>query len=99
VANTRARADRFRRHIHHCFTVGEQALGDVAADAVAALDCPKTVVVLAASGEHGLVAVAVGEEPALSDRLFPLVDDFDGGRTLVRIHPDDDASQLRISLS
>ena len=52
----------------------------------------------AAGGEHGLVAVAVGAEPALPDDLLPLVDDLDGGGTLMRIHLDDDASHPRISL-
>jgi hypothetical protein len=46
--------------------------------------------VLTAGGEHGLVAVAVGAEPALPDSLFPVVDDLDGRGTLVRVHADDD---------
>ncbi|WP_245737031.1 hypothetical protein [Micromonospora pattaloongensis] len=40
-------------------------MSDVPADAVAALDRPKAVLVPATGGEHGLVAVAVGAEPAL----------------------------------
>ncbi|MFG1955654.1 hypothetical protein [Micromonospora sp. NPDC048830] len=44
----------------------------------------------AAGGEHGLVAVAVGAEPALSERFLSPVDDFDGGGTLVWVHADDD---------
>jgi hypothetical protein len=90
VANTRARADNFRGHVHHGFAVGDQALGDVSADAVAALDRPYPVGVLAAGGQHGLVTGAVGAEPALPDDAFTLVDDLDGRGPLVRIHSDDD---------
>jgi hypothetical protein len=62
----------------------------VPADAVAALDRSPAVLVLATSGQHRLVAVAVSAEPALPYRLLPRVDDLDGGGTLVRIHADDD---------
>ena len=62
---------QLRRHVHHGLAVGDQALSDVPADAVAALDRPQPVLVLAAGGEHGLVAVAVGAEPALPDGPFP----------------------------
>jgi hypothetical protein len=89
---------QLRRHLDDGLTIGEQPLGDVPADAVATLHRPDPVGVLTAGGEHRLVAVAVGAEPALPDGLLPLVDDLNGGGTLVRIHPDDDASHLRISL-
>ncbi|WP_246608076.1 phosphotransferase [Paractinoplanes toevensis] len=79
-------------HVHDDLAVGDQALRDVSADTVAALDRPLAVFVTAAGGQHGLVAVGVGAEAALPDRLFTLVDDLDGRGPLVRIHPDDDAS-------
>jgi hypothetical protein len=51
---------------------------------------PEPVSVFAAGGEHGLVSVAVGGEPACTDGLLSFVDDLDGGGTFVRIHTDDD---------
>jgi hypothetical protein len=48
--------------------------------------------VFTAGGEHGLVAVAVGAEPALPDGLFAVIDDLDGGGTLVWVYADDDLS-------
>jgi hypothetical protein len=77
-------------YIEDGFAVGDQALGHVPADAVAALDRRHAISVLAACGEHGLIAVAIGAEPALAEHAFALVDDFDSGGTLVRIHPNDD---------
>jgi hypothetical protein len=94
VANTRARGGQLRRHVHDGLPVGDQALGDVAADAAASFDGPETVGVLAAGGQHGLVAVAVGGEPASTDGLFSVVDDLDRGGTLVRVHTDDDLAHL-----
>jgi hypothetical protein len=67
-------------------------LRDVPADTVAALDRPLAVFVSAAGGEHRPVAVGIGTEPGLPDRLFTLVDDLDGRGPLVRIHPDNDPS-------
>ena len=72
VANTRTRADSFARHVQHGLAVGDQALGDVPADAVAALHRPDPVRVLPASGEHLPVAVGVGAEPALRQHLSPV---------------------------
>ena len=56
---------QFRRHVEHGLAVGDQALGDVPADAVAALDRPDPLLVLPTGLEHRLVAVAVSAEPAL----------------------------------
>jgi hypothetical protein len=64
----------------------------------APFDRPAAIGVLAGGGEHRLVAVVVGAEPALFQDPFPLVDDLDGRGSLVRIHPDDDPSHLLISL-
>jgi hypothetical protein len=47
-------------------------------------------------GEHRLVAVAVGAEPALAEGLLTVVDDLDGGRPLVRVHADDDSCHPRL---
>jgi hypothetical protein len=49
-----------------------QSLGDVPADAVAALDRPHPVGVVAAGREHRLVAVVIGAEPALAEHAFAL---------------------------
>jgi hypothetical protein len=89
---------QLRGHIHDSFTIGDQALRHVPADTVATLDRPLAVLVPTTGSEHGLVAVAVGAEPAPPDRLLTLVDDLDGRRPLVWIHPDDDPSHQRISL-
>jgi hypothetical protein len=62
----------------------------MAADAAAPFDGPQPVGVLTAGGQHRLVAVAVSGEPAPPDNLFAVVDDLDGGGTLVRVHADDD---------
>ena len=61
---------QLRGYIKNGFAVGHQALSDVPADAVAALDRPHPVGVPTAGGEHGLVAVAVGAKPALPKDTF-----------------------------
>jgi hypothetical protein len=43
---------QFRRDVEHGLAVGDQALGEVSADAVAAFDCPYPVGVLPAGGQH-----------------------------------------------
>ncbi|WP_327010530.1 hypothetical protein OHA72_26670 [Dactylosporangium sp. NBC_01737] len=53
-------------------------MGDVPADAVAALHRPDPVFVLPAELEHRGAAVAAGAEPALRQNLLPAVDDLDG---------------------
>jgi hypothetical protein len=99
VENTPARGGQLRGNIEDGFAIGDQALGDVSADTVAALDRPHAIRVLAAGGEHGLVAVAIGAKPAFAEDAFALVDDLDSGGTLVRIHPDDDLGHLLPLLS
>ncbi|HEV8559817.1 MAG TPA: hypothetical protein VGR06_26055 [Actinophytocola sp.] len=79
---------QFRRHVEHWFTVGDQALGDVSADAVAAFDGPYPVGEGAACCQHQLIAGGVGAETALSQNLLSFVDGLDRGRPLVRIHAD-----------
>jgi hypothetical protein len=68
---------QFRGHVHHRFAVGDQALGEVSANTVAALDRPGAIRVAAANLEHRLVALAVGAESALCKDFLPFVDDFD----------------------
>src|ERR1044072_4214439 len=82
----------FRGHIDYGLAVGDQALGDVSSDAVAALPRPQPVPVTSAELEHRLIAVGVGGETALCKNLLAFVDDLDGGRAFVWIHPDDDLS-------
>ena len=55
---------QLRRHVEHRLTVVDQAVRDVLADAVAALDRPHPVSEPAARGEHLRVAGLVGAEPA-----------------------------------
>jgi hypothetical protein len=91
VANTRARADSFAGTFT---TVSPSASSRWATCRPMPLQ-PSTAQrrsLCLRPAEHGLVAVAVGAEPALADGLFTLVDDLDSGGTLVRIHPDDDPS-------
>lgn len=61
-------------------------------------DHPDPIVVFTAGGEHGVVAVAVGAEAALADGVLSIVDDLDGGGTLVRIHTGNDPGQRRFRL-
>jgi hypothetical protein len=49
---------QLRRHLQDGLTVGDHALGDVLADAVAALDRSNPVGVLTVGGERGLIASA-----------------------------------------
>ena len=48
---------QLRRHVEDGFAVGDQALGDVPADAVAAFDGPDPIRVAAAGGQHRPVAL------------------------------------------
>jgi hypothetical protein len=82
---------QLRRHIHHGLPVVHQPVRDVPADPVAALHRPHPIRVHAASGEHRGVAVLVGAITTDGQDGLVLVDHLDRGRTLVWIHPDDDA--------
>ena len=66
---------QLRRHVEHGLAVGDQALGDVPADAGAALHRPDPVRELPAGRQHLLVAVGVGAEAALRQDLLAFVDD------------------------
>lgn len=69
---------QFRGYVEHCLTVVDQAVGDVFADAVAALDRPDPIGVLAAGGEHVGVAGLVSPEAAHREHPAAFVDDLDG---------------------
>jgi hypothetical protein len=62
------------------------------ADTGAPFDRPHPLRELPARGEHPLIPIRVCTIPALRKHLLVLVDDFDRGRPLVRIHPDHHAS-------
>jgi hypothetical protein len=81
---------QLRRYIHVRLAVGDQTLGDVPADAVAALDRPDPLRIAPPEGEHRLVALPIRAEPAAGQQGLPIVDDLDRRGPLVRIHPDDD---------
>src|SRR5439155_21245424 len=76
---------QLRWHVDDVLTVGDQALGHMPADTVAALHRPHPLRVPAAGGEQGPVAVRIGPIAALSEDLLPPVDHLDRRRALVRI--------------
>ena len=80
---------QLRWHTGDRLAVGDQALREVAADPIAALHRPDTVLELPPRGQHRPVTVPVSAEPAPRQHLLPFIDDLDGGRALMRIHPDD----------
>jgi hypothetical protein len=80
---------QLRRHIQHGLTVVDQPMGDVLADAVTALHRPGALAVAPPSGEHGGVAGLVRAVAARREDPAAVVDDLDGRRALVRVHPDD----------
>jgi hypothetical protein len=65
------------RHIHDRFTVGDQTLRQMPADAVAPLDGPDSIRMLAGGRENRLVARTVSAEPATTEHLLSAVDDLD----------------------
>jgi len=72
------------RHVDHGLAVGDQALGHVPADAVAALYRPPTVLEPLGCGEHLPVTIGVGSVASLMEHPLVLVHDLDGHRELVR---------------
>jgi hypothetical protein len=94
VANTRAPGGQLGWHVQYVLAVGDQPLGDVPADAIAAFHRPQPVWVSSAQRQHHPVAVGVRAESALRQYVLALVDDLDGRGPLVRVHPDDDRSHI-----
>ncbi len=76
-------------NVENRFAVGDQALREVFAHAVAALDRPHPVGSATAFGEHPPVTVVVGAETPLAEGAFTTVDDLDRGGPFVRIDTDD----------
>ena len=68
---------QLRRHVHHLLAVGDQPLGQVPADPVAAFDRPDPIRPPAGRREHLPVAVPVGAEPAAAEDILPKVEDLD----------------------
>ncbi|WUI71660.1 hypothetical protein OHQ90_18155 [Nocardia sp. NBC_00403] len=85
---------QFRRHVHHGLAVGDQPLRQVLADPVAALHRPDMIAVAAPECEHVFVAGGVGTESALAENAFGVIEYFDGGRSFMRIHADNNWTQL-----
>lgn len=81
------------------FPVVDQAVGEVAADAVAALDCPDPIGESFCSGEHLLISGGVGGVSAGGQDTTGGVDGFDGGRAFVWIHSDDDGHRCGLPWS
>ena len=79
---------QLRWHTGHRLAISDQALREVAADPVAALHRPDTVLELAARGQHRPVTVPVSTKPAPEQHLPPVIDTLDRRRALVWIHPD-----------
>lgn len=97
MENTRARAGQLRRHVHDDLSVGEQALGEVLTDPVAALHRPHPIREPATDDEHVPIAGGVGGEPALAENTLRSVEYFDGGGPFVRIHAKNNRTQIRSS--
>jgi hypothetical protein len=79
------------RHVDHGLPVVDQPVGEVLADAVAALDRPQPIRIPAARLEHRGVPALVRAVPADRQHVAAVVDHLDRGRTLVWIHSDDHA--------
>lgn len=90
---------QLRRHIHHNLAVGNQPLGQVLTDPVAALHRPHPIREPATDGEHVPITGRVGGEPSLTENTFGAVKRLDGGGPLLRIHANNNRSQIFLSSS
>jgi hypothetical protein len=79
---------QLRRHIDHRLAVVHQAVREVLADSIAALNRPQAAAELPARGEHLRIVDLVRAEPATRQHRGPLVHHLDGGRSLMRVHAD-----------
>jgi hypothetical protein len=75
-------------HIDDLLAVGEQPVGDVLADAGAALDGPDPIPPPSALAQHRGVAVTIGAEPATTVNGLLRGHYLDRCRAFVRVHPD-----------
>jgi hypothetical protein len=80
---------QFCWYIDNGLPVSDQALREMAADALGAFDRPDPLRMRMADRQHPLVAVLVSAEPSGTQDVFPMVDDLNGGRPFVGVHADD----------
>jgi hypothetical protein len=80
---------QLRRNINDLLAAGQEPVGDVPADALAALDGPDAVGPLLGVLDHRLVAVAVGAEAAGAQDGLVAGHHLGGGGAFVRVHADD----------
>ena len=85
---------QLRRHVHDVLAVGEQPVGDVPADALAALDRPDPLRPRRDECQHRLVALDGGVEPATTDDGLVGDHHLDRDAAFVRVHPDHDPRNL-----
>jgi len=91
---------QLRGNVHDRLPIGDQALRDVLADAVAPFDRPDPIGPPAAGPQHVAVAVTVCAEATDLEHLLTLVEDLDCRGPLVRVHPDHyPAHQALVSLA
>jgi hypothetical protein len=83
-----------RRHIQDGLAVMDQPVRDVPADTVTALHCPYPVGEPAPGRQHLGVAGLIGAEFTGPDLVASIVDNFDRGRSFVRVHANDDRHAL-----
>ena len=82
---------QLRRHVHHGLALGDEALRDMAADPLTALDRPYSVRPGRDVGQHRGESLGIGGEPATTGDLLVACHHLDGHRPLVRVHADHDA--------
>src|SRR5215469_3811858 len=74
-------------------------VGDVPADALAALDGPRPLRPPARHGEHRPVSGSIGAEPADAKRTLVAGHDLDHGRSFMRVHHDYYLAHLVLQLA
>jgi hypothetical protein len=83
-----------RGHVQDGLTVVDQAVGDVLADAVAALDRPHAFRKSTTCPQHLGVATVAGVLRTRREHVSALVDHLDRRRSLVRVHTDDHCHRI-----
>ncbi|WUV43188.1 hypothetical protein OG563_28635 [Nocardia vinacea] len=79
-----------RRYVDDRFAIVDQTVRQVSADTIATLDRPHPLGETLCRSNHFAVSGGVCAVPAGGQDLPVTVDDFDGGRAFVQVHPDDD---------
>ena len=90
VSNRRTQAASLTRDVHNVLTFHKEALGQRPTGSVRALDRPAPARATPWRRSASGVAGPHGREPARAEQLLLVVDDLDGRRQIVVIHPDDD---------